>query len=87
MPNIGTFVSRGCLHDKKTYLCTMIRFLITIMLAMGLFSGAGGNRTISSVETNGSWVYMYDARGTKYKTLSAGSVGTVMGYSSTFFVS
>ena len=65
----------------------MIRFLITIMLAMGLFSGAGGNRTISSVETNGSWVYMYDARGTKYKTLSAGSVGTVMGYSSTFFVS
>lgn len=42
---------------------------------------------ISSVESSGSWVYLYNEAGKKYKTLSASSVGTVMGYSSTFFVS
>ena len=42
---------------------------------------------ISSVETSGSWVYLYNSKGTKYRTLSASSVGTVMGYSSKFFVS
>lgn len=42
---------------------------------------------ISSVETSGSWVYVYNAQGRKYKTMSASSVGTVVGFSSTFFVS
>ena len=42
---------------------------------------------ISSVETHGSWVYMYDESGNRYKTLSVSSVGEVKGYSSTFFVS
>ena len=42
---------------------------------------------ISSVETSGSWVYLYNAKGSRYRTLSASSVGTVKGYSSTFFVS
>lgn len=42
---------------------------------------------ISSVETKGSWVYLYNSKGRSYKTLSASSVGTVLGYSSTFFVS
>ena len=44
-------------------------------------------RMISSVETNGSWVYLYDAKGYKYRTLSASYVGEVKGWSSTFFVS
>lgn len=42
---------------------------------------------ISSVETSGSWIYLYNSKGTKYRTLSASSVGVVLGYSSTFFVS
>ena len=42
--------------------------------------------TISSVETSGSWVYLYNSKGSKYKSLSASSVGKVVGYSSTFFV-
>lgn len=42
---------------------------------------------ISSVETTGSWVYFYNAKGSKYRTLSTSSVGTVLGYSSTFMVS
>ena len=42
--------------------------------------------TISSVETQGSWVYLYNAQGRRYKTLSVSSTGTVLGYSSEFFV-
>lgn len=42
---------------------------------------------ISSVEESGSWVYLYNEKGSKYKTLSASSVGRVVGYSSSFFVS
>ena len=42
---------------------------------------------ISCVETRGSWVYLYDDSGHRYKTLSVSSVGEVKGYSSGFFVS
>ena len=42
---------------------------------------------ISNVETSGSWVYMYNAQGRKYNTLSVSSVGTVKGFSSNIFVS
>lgn len=42
---------------------------------------------ISSVETSGSWIYMYDETGHRYKTLSVSTVGVVKGYSSEFFVS
>lgn len=42
---------------------------------------------ISRVERDGSWVCMYNESGKKYQTLSANSVGDVLGYSSTFFVS
>ena len=44
-------------------------------------------KIISNVETNGSWVYLYDEQGHRYKTLSASNVGEVKGFSSTFFVS
>lgn len=42
---------------------------------------------ISSIERSGSWYYLYDENGKKYKTLSVSSVGDIVGYSSTFFVS
>lgn len=42
---------------------------------------------ISSVESSGSWIYMYNSQGKKYKTLSASTVGTVVGYTADFFVS
>ena len=53
---------------------------------MGILMGTGVPR-ISSIEQNGSWVYMYNESGKKYKTLSSSTVGEVVGYSSTFFVS
>ena len=42
---------------------------------------------ISSVETSGSWVYIYNSEGKKFKTLSSSTVGVVKGFSSNFFVS
>ena len=63
----------------------MKKFIVFILLAMfGLYSKA---EQISSVETSGSWVYIYNSQGKKYKSMSVSTVGTVLGYSSTFFVS
>ena len=63
----------------------MKKLLLLILLTMfGLSSRA---EQISSVETSGSWIYIYNSKGQKYKTLSASTVGTVMGFSSNFFVS
>ena len=53
-------------------------------LAMMLVSGT---YRISTIDRSGSWYYMYDENGKKYKTLSVSSVGDIVGYSSTFFVS
>ena len=63
----------------------MKKFLIILLLAMfGLSSKA---EEISSVETSGSWIFIFNSHGKKYKTLSVSTVGTVLGYSSSFFVS
>lgn len=63
----------------------MKKILSVILLIMfGLSSKA---EQISSVETNGNWVYVYNSKGQKYKTLSTSTVGKVVGYSSSFFVS
>lgn len=59
-------------------------FLLCVMAMAALYASA---ESISSVEQGGSWVYLYNSGGKKYKTLSTSSVGTVVGYSSTFFVS
>ncbi len=56
----------------------------TALVALAMLAGA---HRISSVETSGAWVYMYDETGHKYKTLNASSVGEVKGFSATFFVS
>lgn len=62
----------------------MIKLLKIALLSLVLMSGA---HKISSVETSGSWVYMYDQSGHRYKTLSVSSVGEIKGYSGDFFVS
>lgn len=64
----------------------MVMGKILSILSITLALLAGGHK-ISSVETSGSWVYLYDDSGHRYKTLSASSVGVVKGYSSEFFVS
>ena len=65
----------------------MNNFMISALLAFALLPNLSNPHKISSVENHGSWIYMYDQKGNRYKTLSANSVGDVMGYSATFFVS
>lgn len=60
---------------------------IFILLVLGMFGLSSRGEQISSVETTGSWIYIYNSKGQRYKTLSSSTVGTVKGYSSTFFVS
>lgn len=62
----------------------MMKYLALALFGLTMVSRA---HRISSIEQSGSWIYMYDEAGKKYKTLSASSVGEVVGYSSTFFVS
>ena len=62
----------------------MGKVLSILTIALALLAGA---HKISSVETSGSWVYLYDDSGHRYKTLSVSSGGDVKGYSSEFFVS
>ena len=62
----------------------MGKILNILVVALALLAGA---HKISSVETSGSWVYLYDDSGHRYKTLSVSNVGVVKGYSSEFFVS
>lgn len=37
---------------------------------------------VSSVETNGDWIYLYDGSGKWYKTLSISNFGEISGVSS-----
>lgn len=62
----------------------MMKFLHIAILSLVLLAGT---HKISSVETSGSWIYLYDESGHRYKTLSTSSVGEVKGYCSDFFVS
>lgn len=62
----------------------MRKFIIALFLVASFTVMA---EEMSRVESSGSWVYLYNAYGSKYKTLSSASVGTIVGYSSSFFVS
>lgn len=56
-------------------------FVLLFALMAQLMSGA-----ISYIRRDGSWYKLYDEKGKSYKTLSASSVGSVIGWSSEFFI-
>jgi hypothetical protein len=58
-------------------------FILFILLTTPLFMNA---LSISSIERNGSWYYLYDENGKRCNTFSASSIGDVVGWSSSFFV-
>lgn len=60
-----------------------------ILITLGLFFSflTMGAEQIASIDTTGSWVYLYNAQGKRFKTLSTSSVGEIKGYSSSIFVS
>lgn len=62
------------------------RLLITLLLIIASAVSILAEHRISLVQNEGSWVYIYDENGKKYKTLSKSSVGTVNGFSASFFV-
>ena len=81
-PNCLPFVS---LFTEKRYFCRVMgKILCILTIALALLAGA---HKISSVETSGSWIYLYDSEGQRYKTLSASSVGEVTGVSGETFTS
>ena len=49
----------------------MMKYLAMALFGMMMASGA---HRISSIERSGSWYYLYDENGKKYKTLSVSSV-------------
>lgn len=55
-----------------------------IVLACCLAPAYG--RCISDIETSGSWIYLYNEKGKRYKSMSASNTGQVMGWSCDFFV-
>ena len=42
---------------------------------------------ISDIEVTNSWIYLYNAQGKKFRSLSVSTVGNICGFSSSFFVS
>lgn len=60
---------------------------ILLIIATLCISACVYAEQISTIEHSGSWVYLYNSQGRKFKTLSQSSVGYVAGYSSHFFVS
>ena len=52
---------------------------------MGLFS-FGSGKTLSTIQQRGSFYELYDASGKKYKTVSVATLGSIVGYSSTYFI-
>ena len=63
----------------------MKKFVLGLFFILAIMSVKA--EVISSVERSGSWVYMYNAEGKRYKTLSSSTVGEIKGFGSTFFVS
>lgn len=59
--------------------------ILSALLAAALTTLAQ-ERTISSVESQGVWYYVYDQNGKRMHTLSASSTGQLVGYSSRFFI-
>ncbi len=63
----------------------MKRFLLATLLIIAAITLKAED--ISVIERSGSWYYLYDANGRRYKTIPAQPVGEIKGWSSTFFVS
>lgn len=53
---------------------------------MGLFS-FGSGKSLSKIQQRGAFYELYDASGKKYKSVSVATIGTIVGYSSSFFIS
>lgn len=62
----------------------MIKYLTIAIMSLAILAGS---HQISRVERDGSWVYMHNESWKKYQTLSANSVGDVIGVAGNTFTS
>ena len=62
----------------------MMKYLAMALFGLTMVSGA---HRISTIERSGSWYYLYDEGGKKYKTLSASSIGEIIGVTGDTFTS
>lgn len=62
----------------------MMKYLAIAVLSLAILASS---HQISRVERDGSWVYMYNESGKNYQTLSANSVGDVIGVAGNTFTS
>jgi hypothetical protein len=62
----------------------MMKYLTIALLSLAILVSS---HQISRVECDGSWVYLYNESGEKYHTLSANSVGDVIGVAGNTFTS
>lgn len=62
----------------------MKRTILTLILLMASCV-AVAQTCISHIERSGSWYYLYDQSGRRYKSLGA-SIGELQGYSATMFI-
>ncbi|MCH5238407.1 MAG: hypothetical protein J1E95_11530 [Muribaculaceae bacterium] len=60
---------------------------LLIFLLLALFGLPSKAENISSVETNGSWIYLWDSEGKKYKTFSKSTIGDIIGVAGDTFTS
>lgn len=60
---------------------------LILILSLIFISATSVAEQLSDIQTSGSWIYLYNTAGKKYKTLSVSSVGQIEGFSSSFFVS
>ena len=63
----------------------MRKIIFLALLLVSIFTMKA--EQISNVETSGSWIYVYNSEGKKYKTLSTSTVGVIKGFSANIFVS
>lgn len=64
----------------------MKKLLFALTLVVSVTAACFAEK-ISDIQQTGSWVYLYNESGKRYKTMSASSVGEILGWSSSFFVS
>lgn len=62
----------------------MMKYLTIAIMSLAILAGS---HQISRVASDGSWVYMYNESGKNYQTLSANSVGDVIGVAGNTFTS
>lgn len=62
-----------------------IKFFISAFALFATFNLA--NAALADIQESNSWIYLYNSNGHRYKTLSASTVGNLVGFCESYFIS